>query len=134
MDYSLLFAVERVKKDAAVNQKHFAYRANEGLAINSERHRKVSSCGRFIYHLALIDYLQTFNFDKWSESKAKTWILRRNLSLMSAVEPGFYAERFKRFMSSEVFIESNLFEPDQEYAKLQRYLLDGKVHSESKGI
>ena len=54
MDYSLLLAIEIVKKGSVVNEMRFD-------KIES-RHSFVSSCGGYIYHVAIIDYLQTFNF------------------------------------------------------------------------
>lgn len=88
-------------------------------AVNN-RHRYQSSCGRFIYHIAIIDYLQEWNWEKWGESFYKVQILRRNGALTSAIEPNFYAERFNRFMSTEVFIDSLIFDKNIEGAKLMR--------------
>ena len=83
--------------------------------FDANRHKFFSSNGEFIYHVALIDYLQAFNLEKWGESRFKIWILRRNPALISAVEPDKYGERFIRFMKTEVFIDSNLFDPDEEF-------------------
>ena len=58
--------------------------------------------------MAIIDYLQTFNFDKWSESRFKTLVLRRPKYQISAVDPEIYAERFCKFMRSEVVLDSVL--------------------------
>jgi hypothetical protein len=79
------------------------------VASNS-RHKYYSSCGQYIYHLAIIDYLQSFNFEKWSESRFKIWILRREPNLISAIEPEIYAERFIKFMSNEVLIDTNIID------------------------
>jgi hypothetical protein len=76
-----------------------------------------------VYHIAIIDYLQAFNFEKWAESRFKIWILRRNPYLISAIEPEIYANRFIRFMNTEVFIDSNLFDPDEEFKKLRDNLM-----------
>ena len=54
MDYSLLLAIEKVESGHVVREKSF----NK----TERRHSFVSSCGSFIYHVAIIDYLQTFNF------------------------------------------------------------------------
>ena len=58
--------------------------------------------------MAIIDYLQTFNFEKWSESKFKILVLRREPTLISAIDPELYAERFIKFMSNELLIDTNL--------------------------
>ena len=126
MDYSLLLAIEQVKRTRKVDDSIRITPSSSTRQIVSDyaptftdRHRFKSSCGNFVYHIAMIDYLQTFNLEKWTESKFKIWILRRNDKLISAIEPEFYAERFLRFMSTEVFIDTNLFNPAIEYAKLR---------------
>lgn len=130
MDYSLLFAVEKVEEGSKGSngnkprvcdpEKQICYYGDrpapqrsadsfKGIAeskssqnediTHTTRHKYVSSCGQYIYHLAIIDYLQTFNFEKKSESRLKIWILRRPAHLISAVEPSVYGDRFIRFMS-----------------------------------
>lgn len=85
---------------------------DEDITPHTTRHKYVSSCGQYIYHLAIIDYLQTFNFEKKSESRLKIWILRRPAHLISAVEPKAYGDRFIKFMTQEVLIDSNLINKD----------------------
>ena len=87
--------------------------------LHPNRHKFISSCGKYIYHLAIIDYLQTFNLEKWGESKIKIWLLRRPRHLISAVEPEIYRERFMKFMANEVLIESNLFSAEKERTKME---------------
>ena len=60
--------------------------------------------------MAIIDYLQTFNLEKWGESRFKTWILRRPPNLISAIEPEIYANRFVKFMTDEVLLTTNLID------------------------
>jgi len=74
----------------------------------NHRHKFVSSCGKYTYHMAIIDYLQVYNFEKQSESFFKTWVLRRSANLISAVDPVLYATRFVHFISHEVLLDSNL--------------------------
>lgn len=50
MDYSLLLAVEKV-----TNKNKEAYDVSHSRNMN--RHRFKSSCGEYIYHIAIIDYL-----------------------------------------------------------------------------
>jgi len=38
------------------------------------RHKYISQCGRYIYHMAIIDYLQAFDFEKQLENLLKVWI------------------------------------------------------------
>ena len=39
--------------------------------FEGSRHKFLSQCGRFIYHIGIIDYLQDFNFDKKLENFLK---------------------------------------------------------------
>ena len=122
MDYSLLMAIEKVPEEGppAVDAPGLPdflvkdmdrpsvknYRSNS--MVSNNRHRFVSSCGTFIYHLAIIDYLQAFNFDKWSESRFKIYFLRRPKDLISAVDPDIYGDRFISFMKEQVLLDSIL--------------------------
>ena len=38
------------------------------------RHKYISKNGRFIYHIAIIDYLQAYDFEKYMENFAKKWL------------------------------------------------------------
>jgi len=125
MDYSLLFAIEKNEpgpsspKSSKIASKssekenflqaHLKQNDSASLASNS-RHKYYSSCGQYVYHLAIIDYLQTFNLEKWSESRFKIFVLRRDANLISAIEPNIYADRFIKFMSNELLIDSNLLD------------------------
>lgn len=128
MDYSMLFAIEKVAIQdyekvensnepelEIVNEIEFEdnfdridFEKHGNSVISKGRHMYHSSCGNFIYHLAIIDYLQEFNFEKWSESKFKIWVLRRPETLISAVDPGLYGDRFIKFMKSELLLDSIL--------------------------
>ena len=68
------------------------------------RHRFLSYNGEYIYHLAIIDYLQEYNWDKKSEHYAKT-IFRGSGAEISSVPPVRYMKRFIEFMESEVIID-----------------------------
>lgn len=68
------------------------------------RHRFISKCGKYIYHLGIIDYLQAYDTGKWAENFFKVWIKQADGNLISAVHPDLYATRFYRFMRKEVII------------------------------
>lgn len=125
MDYSLLLCVERVDDEDFINpitvqeELHSSehdpldlenptdiqkYRSN--TIVSNSRHRFYSSCGNYVYHLAIIDYLQAFDFEKWTESRFKIYVLRKPEHLISAVDPEQYADRFLKFMKREVFVDS----------------------------
>jgi len=38
------------------------------------RHKYISENGRYIYHVAIIDYLQDYNFEKKGENWIKVWL------------------------------------------------------------
>ena len=59
------------------------------------------------YHVSIIDIFQLWNWDKKLEQFAKCSILRRcDPSVLSAVEPVFYKQRFQQFMRTKVFIQT----------------------------
>lgn len=73
---------------------------------SENRHQFVSVDGKYIYHIAVIDYLQYFNWSKYGENKLKTkWGYSHNAKLISAVPPQDYCERFYNFMKTEVIID-----------------------------
>lgn len=69
------------------------------------RHTFISPCGTFIYHLAIIDYLQDYNIDKQMENKFKSILNRETENLISAVKPEPYQKRFIEFMRKEVIVD-----------------------------
>ena len=75
-----------------------------GLYGKPSRHRYVSADGRFVYNLAIIDYLQGYDFEKWGEHQIKVWIYLRDGSKISACHPNPYARRFLHFMREFVII------------------------------
>lgn len=72
--------------------------------FEGSRHKFLSVCGRYIYHIGIIDYLQDFNFDKRMENLLKQRILSKGEGI-SAVHPTKYAARFIRFMRDNVIID-----------------------------
>ena len=75
-------------------------------AGKKNRHRYISACGQYIYHLGIIDYLQAYDLGKKAENFFKVWLKQKDGNLISACEPGLYAMRFYRFMRKEVIIKS----------------------------
>ena len=71
---------------------------------NGNRHRYISTCGQYIYNLAIIDYLQAYDFEKWGEHNIKVWLYFRDGNMISACDPNPYARRFLRFMREHVII------------------------------
>ena len=72
--------------------------------FEGSRHKFLSRCGRYIYHIGIIDYLQDFNFDKKMENFLKYRLLMKGAGI-SAVPPPNYALRFLRFMRDHVIID-----------------------------
>lgn len=64
----------------------------------------MSANGRYIYHLAIIDYLQAYNFEKKAENFVKVWLYYRDEYKISAVNPNMYMKRFFKFMKDNVVI------------------------------
>ena len=68
------------------------------------RHKYISMDGRYIYHLAIIDYLQEFDLPKKAENFIKIWLYYREEYKISAVNPVMYMKRFFKFMKENVII------------------------------
>jgi len=76
-------------------------------------HRPVvySRCGKYIYHISIIDFLQTFRAEKKAEFIFKRFLyLGRSNNQISTVNPDKYARRFFAFMKEKVFIKQEFVE------------------------
>ena len=69
------------------------------------RNSFISEDGRYIYHIGIIDYLQSYNMNKKGENFLKSRI--SDGKYISAVEPVWYCERFFEFMRKEVIVNQN---------------------------
>jgi hypothetical protein len=58
------------------------------------RHRHYSVDGCEMYHISIIDYLQTWTNNKKAERFLKTKFLAKDPKWLSACEPNYYSERF----------------------------------------
>ena len=56
-----------------------------------------------MYHIGIIDYLQSWDFPKKAEAFMKTKLLKYDHSQISAIPPDLYCQRFKKFMKEKVF-------------------------------
>ena len=72
--------------------------------FGSYRHKCISKNGRYIYHIAMIDYLQAYDIEKQAENFLKIWLYQRDGNLISAAHPNLYAHRFNKFMREQVVI------------------------------
>lgn len=84
----------------------------------NNRHIFLSKCGRYKYHVSIIDYLTQYTFEKKAERFLKIYFKRVDASQLSACPPGQYSERFINFMNKEVFVnekENTVF--NHEYLK-----------------
>ena len=84
-------AATSVKSHSSINQYN-----------NASRHQIESFCGRQTYHMAIIDYLQQWNFEKVGEAFLKRTFKSRPRDKISAVPPDLYQQRFNRFVDSTV--------------------------------
>ena len=116
LDYSLLLAVEKLKdKEEKIVMNH-----NKGCSRN--RHRFVSTCGNYVYHLAVIDMLTRFNLNKRMESYYKVHIKNNKEELVSCVNPDLYSRRFYKFLSKDVIINEDVEkETDPNYEKIKLF-------------
>lgn len=66
-------------------------------------HKYKSQCGKYIYHISVIDYLQDFSFKKKAEIKLKQVFQHADPEMLSAMPSDKYQERFYKFMKERVF-------------------------------
>lgn len=113
LDYSLLLAVEQVKKESRPKNSGLNSSLNYSRPFSSwqksdtSRNQFKSSCGNYIYHVSVIDFLTMFNFEKKMESFYKVFIKNQNAKLISCVEPKLYGSRFRNFMKNEVILNED---------------------------
>ena len=89
MDYSLLLFIES-RDSNAVEPVH---------ALS--KHEFIGD--KYIYHIAIIDYLQEWNNSKKGERAIKTIFKGADGSKLSAIEPKEYMTRFIKFCNQVVF-------------------------------
>ena len=82
------------------------------------RHMFLSSCGKWIYHISIIDYLQKWNATKRQESFAKKWFLGKDPKKISATEPNFYAKRFLSFAKRNILIQRKAEEMEDDFTNV----------------
>ncbi len=68
------------------------------------RHKFISENGKYIYHVAIIDYLQAYDIEKKAENFLKIWLYQRDGKKISACHPTIYAGRFHDFMQNQVIV------------------------------
>ena len=101
MDYSLLFVI--VDYPNSIDPD---YNQIVGLLEDPKYkgHVYISDNKNYIYIIGIIDYLQKYNCRKRIETFIKGIYFGKEKDMISAVEPGFYGERFKNFMVKNVFV------------------------------
>ena len=122
MDYSLLLAIEKNEYyntlKGAMSKGGPASALSEDSEFNKElmkkfektRHTFLSKSGKFIYHLAIIDYLQDYNLEKYLENMLKT-VINKDGAQISAIPPNPYCKRFVKFMKDQVIIDEAATKP-----------------------
>jgi hypothetical protein len=114
MDYSLYLAIEKgpdfvTKKSTIGRNTDFISEDAPSEMIKSftlPPYKYLSFGGQYIYHIAIIDYLQDYNFDKKVENFYKT-IKNRKDAQISAIPPLEYRTRYLKYMAKEVFISQS---------------------------
>jgi len=76
--------------------------------VPASRNILYSKDGLEIYHIGIIDYLQTWNYSKKGEACLKTNFLRHDKDQISAIPPKQYCKRFIKFMKDKVFNDKDL--------------------------
>lgn len=87
------------------------------------RHKYISHNGRYIYHIAIIDYLQGWDIEKRGENFYKVVLKQRKEYKISCVNPDLYKHRFYKFMKDNVII--NQFRKTRESTRYSE--LNGRI-------
>ena len=101
MDYSLLFVIVDYPDKTDPDYNPIVELLNDP---KYNGHVYKSEDKNYIYIIGIIDYLQKYNFRKRLENFLKGIALGKEKNMISAVEPGYYGERFKDFMLKNVFV------------------------------
>ena len=73
----------------------------------SDNRKVYSKCGKYIYHICIIDYLQTYNMHKKLEKFAKRVFLFAKGNELSTNPPDFYCKRFQDFVKEKILLTQN---------------------------
>mmetsp|Transcript_17201 Transcript_17201/g.28975 ORF Transcript_17201/g.28975 Transcript_17201/m.28975 type:complete len:96 (-) Transcript_17201:112-399(-) len=68
----------------------------------------LSECGKFRYHIGVIDYLGEYTFAKSVETRWKSLVLKADVNTLSSMPPKCYGRRFLRFMEDLVFFGAKI--------------------------
>lgn len=97
MDYSILIGIEEIRHSESMYDIQGLKRSS---ISTSSSHQFVSKCEKFIYHISLIDYLQTYNLRKKMEVVYKSRVKNAKTEEISSMNPTSYQERFFKFIKS----------------------------------
>ena len=118
MDYSILLCIEENMTDKHKTKEEIIASFDQVKKDKGHRHQFISDCGKWIYHLSVIDYLQDYNCEKRGENFLKTnRTTAENAKLISAVHPDDYAARFIAFMKTSVIINQMIQGSSEERIK-----------------
>ena len=101
MDYSILIGIEEVKPSVSIQEGFLTHMQSFGPTSSS--YQFASKCQKFIYHICLIDYLQTYNLKKKMEVVYKSKVKHAKTEEISSMNPRSYQERFYKFVRTQVF-------------------------------
>ena len=101
MDYSLLFIIIDYPNKIDPDYKQIVELLDDP---KYNGHVYESNKKDFIYIIGIIDYLQKYNFRKRIETFLKVIYFGKEKNMISCVEPNYYGERFRNFMTKNVFV------------------------------
>ena len=103
MDYSLLLVIENIpgSHSLSCNEVTRGRIKVENTFLDTSNCHPPIACSQ-VYHIAVIDYLQDYNFDKKVENFVLTKVLRRSNDI-SDIPSDKYQKRFYNFMQEQVF-------------------------------
>jgi hypothetical protein len=130
MDYSLLIGIElnltNYKGENKIpNSSRFNSVVSDAEPEQEDElvvRKYMSKCGKFIYHIGIIDYLQPFRIMRKLEIYYKTKILKAKANEISSINPESYASRFELFMRNNIFYNPNY--------KFLEFIIDAKTKND----
>lgn len=155
MDYSLLIGVRRRKYEIfdrknndSVRDSSSVVSSNGDDSVPNPYHQDEDGAihaalvqAKGTFYIGIIDVLQEWNWNKWSERMTKVHVLRKEAAGLSAIEPDVYRKRFIQRAIIDVFefvdeldIAKVLQEMNKEDCKDGSNDLDGACTSEGSNL
>ena len=91
MDYSILIGIEEIKSERKVSKLGLGIQSvKQSQDTSLQAYKFLSKCQKFIYHVSIIDFLQTFTLKKKAELAYKATFKSAKVADISSMPPKEY--------------------------------------------